>query len=135
MIGHSHAFDFVRRMVSGLLAIALVSFAWACAAHVGACDTAAAIDTAHSIAVVHTGDCCPDRHGCTDRPAGGTEQVASCCSTWAPAPVAPGVPGPPVAVSPSPAPPASLTPDGILASALTPIPAESPPPIVSVLRL
>jgi hypothetical protein len=132
---HLRAFDPARRALGSLLTVALMSFAFACAAHVGVCDLSSSRPAAHGAMAMPAGEGCGNPHGCADRPARGCDQVASCCSTWAPAPVAPGVPHPPIAVATIPAQAAFLSPTAILAPTRIPIPAESPPPIVTVLRL
>jgi len=134
VIFRSQATAIGRRTLSAVLVAALLSFAHACAAHGGACDTPRSDTGDHCVGHSDT-DGCADHDGCGDAPADGCGRTSICCSTWTSPPVSPTVPAPLSAPLPVRATIAALEPGTVFVAALVPIPSESPPPLVSILRL
>ena len=123
-----------ERALRSAIVVALLSFAHACAAHGGDCADRAMPGGQDRCAAAHH-DGCTDPDGCGDRPGGDCSHASMCCSTWAPPQSPPTVPDAPaiVAVFPMVLPP--IGPSTVSAIGLVPIPSESPPPLVSILRL
>lgn len=126
----------MSRVVSFSLVVALLSFAHTCALHGGALcpDPAAAAPVAHvsQDAADHDRNC--DHDGC-DRPGAPCAHASICCSTWASAPAPAGVPAPLAIPSAMAVGASSPGTDAAFAPGPVPIPAESPPPLPTVLRL
>jgi hypothetical protein len=131
-----------HRGVSALLVVALLLFAHTCAVLGGmacAAPSSASGEDHHATTAGdvgcgdHDGDCSDPGDG--DGTHGACSHGAICCSTWAPAPAT-------FSVVPPPATPLALAtgipqlrPSVASAARPAPIPAESPPPLISALRL
>jgi len=131
-----------QRGVSVLLVMATLLFAQTCAVHGGvACAAPAEAPGAKHAVAAADDDGCDDHDGnggghdgCDDT-RGPCSGSTICCSTWAPAPAT-------LSVAPPPAVPLALLSgnpslglSAALVAAPAPIPSESPPPLISILRL
>ena len=124
-----------HRALSSVLVIALLSFAHACAASGGVCDVQSNPVTSDHCSAVPDHDGCGDQNGRGDTPGRDCGHASICCSTWEAGLVTPQAPPPQWAsLAFEPVIP-SLGPSDTLATALVPIPSESPPPLISILRL
>ena len=124
-----------RGGISALLVIALLLFAHTCALHGTACATPTGTSLeSHSVTHDHDGDC-GDHDGCEQGTHDDCSTGSICCSTWAPPTATVSVPAP-EAISLGLAVSGPLfEPVRLFASQLVPIPPESPPPLISILRL
>lgn len=119
-----------------LLVTAMLVFGNACAlGNLDCASASAGRDATISTHDEHDSDGCTDRDGCDQHPAGSCAHGSICCSTWGPTAAAPSLPSSSFAavvlVPESPI----LTVRATEIPAPVPIPAESPPLLVSFLRL
>jgi len=146
VIFRSHASEPARRAIGALTTIALLSFGAACAWHGAWCDVPreARTDSQRLTAADHgcggnRGCCgrerCCGRDGAAERSGGKCAHASLCCSSWAPAWAAPGVAAPQPAFSALPRVIFPPRPTRDIFAARIPIPFESPPPPLSILRL
>lgn len=119
-------------IVHGLLITAMLVFGYTCAR--GGLDSAGAC-SGHEHALASAGcDHDADGHG-ADRGCDQCAHGAICCSTWGAPPAPMTIDAPPAAAIVPAAHTETLQPPAVFAAGLVPIPAESPPPTASFLRL
>lgn len=125
----------IRPGLTGLLVLALLSFAHTCAVRGGECDGPVATVVDHCADEPdHAADGACSGHDCDHQP-GSCSHETLCCSTWAPAPPTITLAAPAMLVLAPVAEVVSLSPRTVFAAGLEPIPSESPPPLISFLRI
>jgi len=123
--------------VTAVLVFALLSFGSMCATHGGAAcagPSAVTLDE-HGVPGHDTDGACGDHDGCDGDGHGDCSHASMCCSTWSPPTSGVSLPLPAAAPAMLAACLAPMAAGGELASRPVPIPAESPPPLISILRL
>jgi hypothetical protein len=122
--------------LSTMLAVAMLLFAHTCAFRGMACASPLDQSAQDYCATGDDADSdCGDHDGCGHGEEGACAHASMCCSTWAP-PVATVIVSNPAAISYAFATGlSSLEPVTSFSPQLVPIPPESPPPLVSILRL
>lgn len=142
MLFRPRASSTAHRGMSTLLVAALLLFAHACALRGSAACAAVSTGENHSAAPAgHDDDCadpdeaCRDHDGCDHEAPCDCSHGSICCTTWMQPPAALSVPAPLAIAFDYTTRIPSLRPTDALASRLVPVPTESPPPLILILRL